>query len=277
MSTTSDSLKNIVGVALGVCFVCSILVSTAAVALKPRQDTNKRLEKRKNVLIAGDLLKEKDNANVETLFTEKIQPVIVELKTGEQLPEDKMTKELNPENYDIQKISKAAAFSQVVPTSEDKAGLKRIPTHMLLYLVKEGEKISQIIFPVYGQGLWSTMYGFLAIDRDLKTIRGFTIYEHGETPGLGGEVDNPRWKDSWKGKAAFDDDGQLKLEVLAKGRAAPGSTSEIDALSGATLTTVGVDNMIKFWFGSRPKDAEPKIKGYYRPFLEKLREEGLNE
>lgn len=264
MSTTSDSLKNIVGVALGVCFVCSILVSTAAVVLKPRQDANKKIEKRRNILKAGGLLKE--NADIEAIFSERIKPVIIELKTGEQLSKDKMTGDLDPETYDIKRISRNPDFSRVIPSNEDRAGIKRMPTHMLLYLVKEENKISQIIFPVHGSGLWSIIYGFLSLDRDLKTVRGFTVYAHEETPGLGGEVDNPKWQASWNGKTVFNETGELVLKVL-KGKAKPDSTDEIDGLSGATITTRGVDNFIKFWFGP----------GGYRPFLEKLREEGLNE
>jgi Na+-transporting NADH:ubiquinone oxidoreductase subunit C len=131
---------------------------------------------------------------------------------------------------------------------------------MLVYFVKEGDGFSKVILPVYGSGLWSTIYGFLALDKDLKTVRGFTVYEHGETPGLGGEVENPRWQDTWKGKTAFDDQGQIKLKII-KGKASPGSTTEIDGLSGATLTTRGVNNFIHFWFGTEG----------YGPFLAKLR------
>ena len=270
MSATSDSLKNIIGVALAVCVVCSILVSTAAVALKPRQEANQRLEKIKNILIAGDLLEGKGKRKeIEAIFSEKIHPVLIELKTGDQLPKEKMTGKLSPENFDVTQLSKDSKFGRIIPSADDRANIKRMPLNMMVYYVKEGtDRYSKIIFPVYGSGLWSVMYGFLALDWDLKAIRGITFYEHGETPGLGGEIDNARWKASWKGKIAFDEAGNLKLKVL-KGLAAPGAASEIDGLSGATLTTRGVDNMIAFWFGSQG----------YGPFLEKLRnkKEGSNE
>ena len=132
------------------------------------------------------------------------------------------------------------------------------------YVKEEGE-IQKIILPLYGKGLWSTMYGFMAIDKDLKTIKGFTYYEHGETPGLGGEVDNPNWKNIWKGKKAFDDDWNIKIEVI-KGRVDPSSENaiyQVDGLSGSTLTTRGIDQSIKFWLG----------EGGYGPFFERLREE----
>lgn len=258
--SSNDSLKNIIGVALGVCLVCAILVATAAVALKPRQEANKILEKRKNVLIAGALMTKGEDVNIDTIFSEKIQPVLIDLKTGDQLPDEKMTGKLAPENFDIKKLAKDKDIGLVIPSNIDIARIKRMPTQMLIYFVKESDGYSRIIFPVYGSGLWSTMYGFLALDGDLKTVRGFTFYEHGETPGLGGEVDNPKWQDSWKGKIAFDETGTLTLGVI-KGIAGPDSTDKIDGLSGATLTTKGVDNLVKFWFGPNG----------YGPYLDKLK------
>jgi Na+-transporting NADH:ubiquinone oxidoreductase subunit C len=257
---SNDSLKNIIGVALGVCLVCSILVATATVALKSRQEANKRLEKLKNILLAGDLMKKGEKTDIEAVFAEKIKSALIELKTGEQLPEEKMTGDLSPEKFDVKVVAKEPDTSRLIPAADDQAHIKRMPVDMMVYFVKEGDGFSKVIMPVYGSGLWSTIYGFLALDKDLKTVRGFTVYEHGETPGLGGEVENPRWQNTWKGKMAFDDQGHLKLKVI-KGKASPGSTSEIDGLSGATLTTRGVDNFIHFWLGS---------KGY-GPFLAKLR------
>ena len=265
--SSNDSLKNIIGIAVGVCLVCSILVAAATVLLKPRQEANQRLEKLKNILIAGDLMKGDDKGiDVEGVFADKIQPALIDLKTGERLPKEKMTGDLAPEKFDIKKIAKEPDTSRRIPGDQDKAKIKRMPTELLVYFVKENNSYSRIILPVYGSGLWSVLYGFMALDRDLKTVRGFTIYEHGETPGLGGEVDNPRWKESWKGKTAFDTAGKLELKVI-KGAAPSGSNTEIDGLSGATLTTRGVDQMIAFWFGPDG----------YGPFLETLRKEQARE
>lgn len=257
---SNDSLKNIIGVALGVCLVCSILVAAATVALKSRQEANQRLEKLRNILLAGDLIKKGEKKDVEAIFAEEIKPALIDLKTGEQLPEEKMTGNLSPEKFDVKVTAKEPATSRRIPAADDQANIKRMPVVMLVYFVKEGDGFSKVILPVYGSGLWSTIYGFLALDMDLKTVRGFTVYEHGETPGLGGEVENPRWQATWKGKTAFDDQGQMKLRVI-KGKASPGSTTEIDGLSGATLTTRGVNNFIHFWFGTEG----------YGPFLAKLR------
>jgi Na+-transporting NADH:ubiquinone oxidoreductase subunit C len=269
----NESLKNIIGVALVVCLVCSILVAAATVVLKSRQEANQKLEKLKNILMAGALMKEGEKVDLEAIFTEKIKPVLIRLKSGEPLPMEKITAFTNanlaPEKFDIKTISKDPAASRLIPRREDIANIKRVPLYMPVYFVKEGKKgekeekgddYQKIILPVYGSGLWSTIYGFLALDKDLKTVRGFTVYEHGETPGLGGEVVNPTWQNSWKGKIAFNDKGEPVLKIIKK-KAAPGSTDEIDGLSGATLTTRGVDNFIHFWLGPSG----------YGPFLAKLR------
>jgi len=263
MSENKETLTNIIGVAVGICLVCSILVATAAVALKPLQDANKRLEKRKNVLMAGGLLQE--GGDVEKIFADKITPVVVDLETGEEVPKEKLIGDLDPEKFDLTRIAKGADTSSVMDAKKDLAKIKRMPKYSLLYLVKDEGKISSVIFPVYGLGLWSTMYGFLALDKDLQTVKGFTIYEHGETPGLGGEVDNPAWKATWPDKKAYDAGGQLVLKITKKGQAAPNSDREIDGLSGATITTRGVHNMIQFWFSADG----------FGPYIKKMKQEGV--
>ena len=96
------------------------------------------------------------------------------------------------------------------------------------------------------------MYGFLALESDLETVAGIGFYEHNETPGLGGEVDNPRWKASWVGKQAYSS-GQMAISVL-KGRAdmtLPEGNYQVDGLAGATLTTRGVNNLVQYWLGEQ--------------------------
>lgn len=264
---SAESTKKIIGVALGVCIVCSILVSVTAVSLKERQDNNKKLEKIRNILIAGDLLDQK--SEVEETYNKFIQAAIIDLETGMQLSKEKYTDDLNIESFDLKTVASHPDYSKNIPDNQDLAGIKRMPKYMAVYYVKENNEISKIILPLYGKGLWSTMYGFMAMGKDLRTIEGFTFYEHGETPGLGGEVDNPSWKKIWKGKKAFDDGWNVIIEVL-KGRVDPSraeAISQVDGLSGSTLTTRGIDNLVKFWLGDNG----------YGPFFERLREEMLND
>jgi len=121
----------------------------------------------------------------------------------------------------------------------------------LVYIFREGDSIDKIVLPVRGAGLWSTLYGFLALEADLNTVAGLGFYEHAETPGLGGEVDNPVWKARWPGKKVYGDGNQVQLTVL-KGSvdtSRSGAEYQVDGLSGATLTTRGVGNLIQFWMG----------------------------
>ncbi|MCK5511968.1 MAG: Na(+)-translocating NADH-quinone reductase subunit C [Thermodesulfovibrionia bacterium] len=258
-----DSVKKTLVVALAVCIVCSILVSTAAVSLHGIQKENKRLDKVKNILLAGDLFVE--GGDIQSLYEENITPVMIELSSGETVPEEKFTKELNITDFDIKKIAGDPAYSMMIPPDKDRAKITKMPKFMVIYLVKKDNEIEKIVLSIYGKGLWSTLYGFIALDRDLKTVKGFTFYEHAETPGLGGEIDNPRWKNSWKEKQAFDEEGNVKIKVI-KGKVdtlRPEAIHQIDGISGATLTARGVDDLVNFWLGNDG----------YGPFLNRFKEE----
>jgi Na+-transporting NADH:ubiquinone oxidoreductase subunit C len=135
-----------------------------------------------------------------------------------------------------------------------------------VYVVKnETGGVERLILPVHGAGLWSTLYGFLALDSDLNTVGGLKFYQHAETPGLGGEVDNPNWRAIWNGKVIFDEAGRPSIQLVKGGvdHSAPGNESKIDALAGATLTARGVENLINFWLGEQG----------YGPLIARLRNE----
>jgi len=152
-----------------------------------------------------------------------------------------------------------------IPKKKDIGGIRRKSRYQSIYFTKGDRDQRRIILPMHGNGLWSTMYGFLALDAaDLNTILSFAFYEHGETPGLGGEVDNPDWKGSWtQNKKAFDDSWKPSIKVV-KGKARQDSIHEVDGLSGATLTARGVENLVLFWLGEEG----------YGPLLTRLREGG---
>lgn len=264
---SDESIGKTLGVALIVCIVCSVLVSTAAVTLNGIQEHNKKVDKIKNILQAGALYE--DGMDVVKTYEEKIEPVMIDLETGKRVTEDMFNEELSIETFDIKTISEHPEYSVKIPRKKDLAGIKRRPKYMVIYFVKTAGEIEKIIFPIYGKGLWSTLYGFIAIDKDFKTVQGLTFYEHGETPGLGGEVDNTKWKASWKGKQAFDENYELILTVLkgAVDPSRPGAEHQIDGLAGATITTRGLDNMVKYWLQDQG----------YGAFLTNLRNGGLNE
>lgn len=250
-----DSTGKVLSVAFLLCVVCSILVSAAAVGLSERQERNKIEEKRKNILQAAGLYRE--DVAIEDQF-DKIQTRIVDLQSGE------FSTEIDTATFDSRAAARDPETSQRIAADLDLAAIKTRSRYKDVYLVMEGDKLQQLILPVHGKGLWSTMYGFISLADDLTTVNGFAFYEHGETPGLGGEIDNPSWKKQWPGKKIYDESGQTRIEVL-KGTVDKNSQDAIyqaDGLAGATLTARGVGNLLKYWMGENG----------YKPFLEKLRQ-----
>ena len=247
-------------VAFLLCIVCSVLVSSAAVYLRPVQEIEKALDKKRNILMAAGLLEEGKSIDIDALFA-NIRANVVDLATGEYAGG------IDPEGYDQRRAAKDPAQSMVVPSEKDPASIKRRAKHAAVYLVYEGDRVAQIILPIHGMGLWSTLYGFVALEaKDLNTIKGLVFYEHGETPGLGGEVDNPAWKALWDGKKVFDEAGNVRIEVIkAKvDRSRPQARYQVDGLSGATITSRGVKNLVRYWLG----------EDGFGPYLARLKAQG---
>ncbi len=229
--------------AAGVCLVCSVFVASSAVFLKPLQDANVVLDRQKKVLTVAGLMEEGQKLSateVNAVFSENIQSQVIDLATG--VP----NAEIDATTFDQQRAAKDPAQSQ--PAAANPAQVRRVPNQALVYKVVKDGKLEATILPIEGKGLWSTLYGFLALAPDYTTISGITFYAHGETPGLGGEVDNPRWKQNWEGRQAFDDKGAVRIQVK-KGQAGPVETDpyQVDGLAGATLTARGVSNLVQFW------------------------------
>lgn len=241
-----DSVLKTLVVATVLCVVCSVLVSGSVVLLKDRQDANKALDIKKNLLMASGLLKTKKPTKEEIEETySAIEAVVVDLSTGQEVTD------IDAEAFDQMKARKDSSKNRMIPSDLDKAGIKMRSKLAKAYKYKENGKLSMLILPVYGKGLWSTMYGFLALANDFQTVKGIGFYAHGETPGLGGEIDNPSWKAKWAGKKIFDDNFAVELKVI-KGMVAAtdkAAAYKIDGLSGATITSNGVTGLVKYWFG----------------------------
>jgi len=200
-----DSLVGTLTVAAILCIVCSIFVSTASVKLRPIQKKNKLLDLKKNILIAADLYEE--GIDIEEAF-KKIDARLVDLETGEYVEGDVTT-------FDQKKSAKNPETNFRIPAEKDFADIKMRSKVAPVYLVKSASgDLDSVVVPMHGLGLWSVMYGFLAIEGDLNTVKGITFYQHGETPGLGGEVDNPKWKAIWPGKKLKNENGELALTVI---------------------------------------------------------------
>ena len=250
-----DSTSRTVIVATTLAVVCSLLVASAAVGLRSLQEANKLRDKQKNILQAAGIYDE--SKPVAEQF-EQCEPKILELETGAFVPESETGADFNQ-----REAAKDPGRSIEIPFEQDIARIGRRAKRARIYLVKKDGKLDQVVLPVHGKGLWSTMYGYVALDRDARTIRGVTFYEHGETAGLGGEISNPLWTRKWQGKTAVDPSGEVVFRVIrgAVEGNTPGADHKVDGLSGATLTSNGVTNLIQYWLGEQG----------FGPFLERLR------
>ncbi|GAB4337343.1 MAG: Na(+)-translocating NADH-quinone reductase subunit C [Desulfobulbaceae bacterium] len=241
--------------------VCSALVSGAAVGLRPRQEANRLIDRKINILRAAGLY---DPARpLEEQFS-IVETRIVELASGRFAPPGTV----DHDSYDPVKAAVRPGSGRSLSRKEDMARLRHLERYSPVYLVREGGVTTRIILPVRGKGLWSTMYGYVCLDGDLTTILGINFYEHGETPGLGGEIENEKWLAGWKGKKIYAPGGGLALRVVKKGAAAGGKASpyEVDGISGATMTAKGVNDLMRFWFGEHG----------FGPFLERFHQEEEN-
>ena len=243
-----------------VCGICSVLVSSSAVGLRERQRANQVLDRQLKVLSVAGLVQPRERltrSEIESRFRKHIQPKVVDLVSGAY------DESVDPDTFDQQQAARDPGASR--PAPDNPARVMRLPNKALVFLVMENDTVTQIVLPVEGMGLWSTLYGFLALDKDTTTIRGLTFYKHAETPGLGGEVDNPRWKALWEGRKAFDAEWKPRIEVIKGQAGSPDSDPyHVDGLSGATLTSRGVSHLLQFWLGNDG----------FGPYLKRFREEG---
>jgi len=259
-----DSTRYTILFATAVCVVCALLVSVAAVSLQPRQAAAARLYMEKNVLLAAGLLEPGADVTVQEVnhvFDERIRVRLVDLATGELVPEGKM----DARGYDQRKARGDPGASHAAPPND--AGIGRLPNLGVVYFIMKGDAIDQIVIPVEGLGMWGTVYGFLALDRDTATVRGLTFYDQKETPGLGGEIGNPKWQALWRGRKVYDEKWSPSIRVI-KGSAGPPDADphHVDGLSGATVTSNAISRVMRFWLTG---------DGYGR-FLSRFREGQLS-
>ncbi len=266
----NDSLEKTIAIAVSLCLVCAVLVSFAAVALKPLQVDNKAADMKKNILDVAGLLEE--GADINAAFSDKIEAKLVDLETGDYV------EGINADEYDQRKAAKDPAQSILIPKDKDIAHIRVKAKYAKVFLVKEAGAVKSIILPINGYGLWSTLYGFLSLEADGQTVQSINFYDQQETPGLGGEVVNPNWRALWKGKKVYAETDQPALDKgmigeadigepalsLIKGTVdttKPGSQYQVDGLAGATLTSTGVTNLVRYWTSNEG----------FAPYLKKVR------
>lgn len=261
MSNESNARTITVAVVLSV--VCSIALAAAVTLLKPIQDVNRALDKQRKILAAVGVLAEGEGSadQVRQEFA-RLERFLVDIDTGA------FRRIALDDPFDQRKLTREPDASIALTADQDIAGLKRRALQADVYVLRGGDgKASRIVLPISGYGLWSTLYGYLVLSSDANTVAGITFTEHAETPGLGGEVDNPAWKASWAGKQVYADVQGAPVLALHKGvnLAKPEAVHQVDALSGATLTSNGVTHLIQFWMGDMG----------FRKFLANVREKGV--
>lgn len=249
-----DSVANTLTVSIGLSLVASVLVASAAIALKPVQERNEARYRQQIVLDVAGLYASGEDIGAQF---ETIEARVIDLESG------RYTDDIEAGEFDPIAAAKDPSLGINIAPAADIANIRQRARYAVVYLVRDGDDIDQVILPVYGAGLWSTMYGFLALDADGNTVRGLRFYEHAETPGLGDQIDKPAWRSLWPGKEIFGDGDAPQIEVI-RGNVDPASTAavhQVDGISGATLTGRGVTNLVRYWTGADG----------FGPYLDRLR------
>ncbi|GAP75251.1 MULTISPECIES: Na(+)-translocating NADH-quinone reductase subunit C [Pseudoalteromonas] len=254
MSSNNESIGKTLGVVVSLCLVCAVIVSFASVQLRPLQQENKLKDIQSNILSAAGFNDVKD---VQATYDENIETIVVDVNNGQQVEFDsEQARSEWIKSYDFEKSKFDADMSIKLPKEQDKAGIQRRTTEAPVYINRADDgSVKSIILPIQGYGLWGVMYGFLALESDGETVKNIIFYKHNETPGLGGEIQNPAWTAQWQGK-------ELPVDLVKSGA---DNEHEVDGLSGATLTSNGVDNTVDYWTGENG----------FGPFLAKVREGAL--
>ncbi|WP_298864056.1 NADH:ubiquinone reductase (Na(+)-transporting) subunit C [uncultured Sulfitobacter sp.] len=255
LARPNDDRSKIFGVAVLVALVCAIIVSLTSISLKPLQDANFAALRAARMAAMLDTLPGMrdvmEEAGIDTLDSR-----LVDLTTGT------FVEDADVAAFDPRAAKSDPAQSVAILPEKDIAGLRRRANLAPVFLLERQGEVLLLVLPVSGAGYQSTLHAMLALDPDLRTIAALTITEQGETPGLGARIEDPSWQALWAGKEAVDEAGNIVVTVV-RGQAT--TPFEIDGITGATITSNGVANMVRFWLGDDG----------FGPFLKRLRQEGL--
>jgi Na+-transporting NADH:ubiquinone oxidoreductase subunit C len=256
MSSNKETFGGTLKFVFIICLVCAALVSISAIGLKPLQQANKLLDKQTKILEASGLI-DKAGTDIVGTYDKFVEAKMIDLDSGAIIEGNTDMFDERSDARDVNKSSKP---------ENDMAGINRRANNAVIYLVKDDQgHLDTIVLPIVGSGLWDLMYGFVGLAPDLNTVRSVVYSDLKETPGLGAEVLNPKWKALWPGKKMYNEQGEAAIQ-LVKGGAKKGDIHGVDALSGATLTSNGVTRTLRFWLGSEG----------YGPFVTKFKDGGLN-
>ncbi|MGD9265775.1 MAG: Na(+)-translocating NADH-quinone reductase subunit C [Lysobacterales bacterium] len=245
--------------------VCSFFVSASVVLLRPIQLNNKLLERSVDVLSLTGLLPADGEIEEEQLLDlfKGLDARVVNIDDAT------LESKFDPYTFDGRKAAADPDLSVAVPPGEDVATLGRRSQYKTIYVVWKEGKLDRVVLPIRGAGMWSMIYGYISLDSDFNTIAGIKFYEQNETPGLGDQIATPHWQAKWVGKRLYDEQGEMLFRVsegLVK-EGASGAEYQVDALTGATITTDAVTALMRYWFGPNG----------YGALLERLREQPPQE
>jgi Na+-transporting NADH:ubiquinone oxidoreductase subunit C len=231
-------------VAAAVATFCSLFVSAAVHYLRPIQATYQSIDRSRAVLEAAGIEVDGEAADSEIVrLFRSLDARVVKLDDGS------VVDGIDAHNFDhwseAEKGDEAAAQPKLAP----------------VYIVTESGELSRIVLPVSGPGMWSTIYAYVALEPDLRTIAAFVVYGHGETPGIGDKIEDSDWLKRWRGKTLINADNEAVFRVS---KDASDDTS-VDAISGATKTAVATGDLVRNWMGDSG----------FGPFLQRIREEGV--
>ena len=220
------------------------LLAAASVGLGPLQKEQVELDTKKSILSAVIEIQEGDD--VLLIYKEQIESLVVDFQ-GNVVEQDAEGNPLIAENVSIEQNYKMDPESRLYPVFRFKA--------------KGSDEVEAYILPIFGAGLWDVIWGYVALDKDLNTIKGVVFDHRGETPGLGARIAEKDIQGRFIEKQVYDANGTLISVSMLKGEGNPAESlgpHSVDGLAGATITARGVNDMIKNYLE------------YYRNYLDKI-------
>lgn len=205
------------------------LLSVASVGLGPKQKVQVELDTKKSIL--GAVMDIQKSDDVLGIYDQRIESLVVDIN-GNQVETDASGTPVVAENVSIEKNYKLPPEERLYP--------------VFLFKGESGE-VEAYILPVYGNGLWDVIWGYVALDRDLNTIKGAVFDHKGETPGLGARIAEADIQSRFVGRKVYNSAGELVSVSMLKGEGNPAESLDdhhVDGLAGATITARGLNNML---------------------------------
>ncbi|MEN0000173.1 MAG: NADH:ubiquinone reductase (Na(+)-transporting) subunit C [Pseudomonadota bacterium] len=255
LARSNDDPVKVFGVAVGAAFICALLVSGATAYLRPVQEANLAAEREARMAAMLDAVPGLRDVIAES-GGDGLQTRMVDLETGQ------FVAEADTAGFDYEAANTSEELAIAIPGDRDLARLRTRPAQIPVNIVERDGELLLLIVPMRGRGYQSTISAVMALEADLRTVAALRILEQGETAGLGARIEDPQWQASWIGKQVADEDGVIVIDVVRGGASTP---FQVDGISGATITSLGTANMIRYWLGDHG----------FGPLLERLRDQGV--